>query len=50
MPEIESLDLLMKHGADPAIKNDDGKRPTDIAADGGHEDVARRLAAVERSS
>jgi len=44
-----SLDPLLKHGADPAIKNNDGKRATDIATERGHDDVVRGLAGVERS-
>jgi ankyrin repeat protein len=45
-----SLDLLLKHDADRAIKNNDGKTAADIARERRHEDVARSLAAVERSS
>jgi len=40
-----SLELLMKHRADPSIRNNDGKTAADIAAARGHADVARRLAA-----
>src|SRR2546428_1227186 len=40
-----SLDLLLEHGADRAIKNNDGKTAKDIATERGNEDVARILAA-----
>ena len=40
-----SLDLLQKHGADPAIKNNDEKTATQVATERGHEEVARILAA-----
>src|SRR5438309_8934793 len=40
-----SLELLMKHRADPSIRNNDGKTAADIATARGHADVARRLAA-----
>jgi len=40
-----SLDLLLKYGADRAIKNNDGKTAHDIATERGNEDVARILAA-----
>ena len=39
-----SLELLMKHRADPSIRNNEGKTPQDIAAERGHADVARALA------
>jgi ankyrin repeat protein len=32
----ESLDLLLEHGADPAIKNREGKTAADIARERGH--------------
>ena len=38
-----SLDLLLKHGADPAIRNNDGKTPADIARERGHGEIAERL-------
>jgi ankyrin repeat protein len=40
-----SLDLLLKHGADRAITNNDGKTAADIARERGHGEIAERLAA-----
>ena len=40
-----SLDLLLKHQADPAVKNNDGKVAADVARERGHVDIAERLAA-----
>ena len=40
-----SLDLLLKHRGDPAVKNNDGKTAADIARERGHGDIAERLAA-----
>jgi ankyrin repeat protein len=39
----ESLDLLLKHGADRAIKNNDGKTAADIARERGHQEIADLL-------
>src|SRR2546423_6745774 len=39
-----SLDLLQKHGADPAIKNSEGKIAADIARERGHQEIADLLA------
>jgi ankyrin repeat protein len=39
-----SLDLLLKHGADRAIKNNDGKTAADIAVERGHKDLGKVLA------
>ena len=39
-----SLDLLLKHGADRAIKNNEGKTGADIAGERGHGEIAERLA------
>jgi len=39
-----SLDLLLKHGADRAIKNNDGKTGADIARERGHDEIAKHLA------
>jgi ankyrin repeat protein len=44
-----SLDLLLKHGADPAIKNNDGKRAAGIARERGHQEIADLLAARAKS-
>lgn len=38
-----SLDLLLKHRADPAIKNNDGKTAADIARERGHPEIADLL-------
>jgi len=38
-----SLDLLLEHGADPTIKNDDGKRAADIAGERRHQEIADLL-------
>jgi ankyrin repeat protein len=38
-----SLDLLLKHGADPAIKNNDGKTASDVARQRGHQEIADLL-------
>ncbi len=40
----EGLDLLMRHGADLAIKNNDGKTAAEIARERGHGEIAERLA------
>jgi len=42
--DLASLELLMKHQADPSIRNTDGKTAVDIATERGHPDVARLLA------
>jgi ankyrin repeat protein len=39
-----SLDLLLEHGADAAIKNNDGKTAADIARERGHQEIAERIA------
>src|SRR5438309_10449446 len=39
-----SLDLLLKHGADRAIENNDGKTAADIARERGRGEIAERLA------
>jgi ankyrin repeat protein len=39
-----SLDLLLKHGADPAITNNDGKTAADIATERGTQEIADLLA------
>jgi uncharacterized protein len=40
-----SLDLLMKHRADPSIRNNEGKTAADIARQRGNEEMARALSA-----
>jgi uncharacterized protein len=40
----EMAELLLAHGADPGARAEDGRLPADLAAAGGHEDLARRLA------
>jgi len=39
-----SLDLLLEHGADTSIQNNDGKTASDIARERGHQEIAERLA------
>jgi ankyrin repeat protein len=39
-----SLDLLLEHGADASIKNNDGKTARDIARERGHHEIAEILA------
>src|SRR5437867_11833423 len=41
-----SLDLLVKHGADPAVRNNDGKTAADIARERGNQQIAERLGRV----
>jgi ankyrin repeat protein len=43
-----SLDLLMTHNADPAIRNNEGKTAQDIAIERGNREVAERLAKGSR--
>jgi ankyrin repeat protein len=38
-----SLDLLLEHGADRRIKNNDGKTAADIARDRGHQQISNLL-------
>jgi ankyrin repeat protein len=38
-----SLELLMKHRADPEIKNNDGKTPADLARERGHQEISDLL-------
>jgi ankyrin repeat protein len=38
-----SLDLLLSHDADPAVKNAQGKTAADVASERGHADVARKI-------
>ena len=39
----EMAEALLRHGADPAAGNDDGKIPADVAAGRGHTELARLL-------
>jgi uncharacterized protein len=41
-------ELLMQHGADPALKNDDGKSTIDYARDKGHTEFATWLDSTRR--
>ena len=41
------VDLLLKHGADPAIKNNNEKTAGDIARERGHQEVSDSLASPE---
>ena len=38
-----NLDLPLQHSADPNARNDDGKTPTDLAKEKGHEQIIRKL-------
>jgi ankyrin repeat protein len=38
-----SLDLLLKHGADPGIRNKEGKSAADVARERGHQEIAGLL-------
>lgn len=40
---LEILDILLAHGADPAMKTVDGKSAADLAREHGHESIAARL-------
>lgn len=40
--------LLLSHGADPAAAADDGRTAADFAREGGHAELAERLAAAAR--
>jgi uncharacterized protein len=44
--QVEMVELLMRHGADPFMKDDDGKSAADHARDRGHTALAARLARV----
>jgi ankyrin repeat protein len=39
------VELLLAHGADPALAADDGRTAADFARDGGHVELAARLSA-----
>ncbi|XP_076975759.1 ankyrin repeat and LEM domain-containing protein 1 [Tamandua tetradactyla] len=41
------LELLLSHGADPALRDQDGLRALDLAVEQGHQDCARFLRALE---
>ena len=40
------VELLLKHGANPSAKNDDGITPEQVAQEKGHADLAKRLRAA----
>jgi ankyrin repeat protein len=44
-----SLDLLLEHGADPAIKSADGKTARDLALERGNDEVADALARATKN-
>jgi ankyrin repeat protein len=44
-----SLDLLLKHGADPALTNNEGKTAADIARERGNQEIADLLVARARA-
>lgn len=39
----ELVELLLRHGADPAVRSDDGRSAADLALEKGHQPVATRL-------
>jgi ankyrin repeat protein len=39
------VELLLKHGADPALTNADGKTPAAVAREKGHHEIAALLEA-----
>jgi ankyrin repeat protein len=44
--QAEAVSLLLRHGADPALRDRDGRTAADHAQEGGHDDLAARLAAA----
>jgi ankyrin repeat protein len=40
------IEVLIKHGADPAAKNDKGVTAVQLASEKGHLELARRLGAA----
>jgi ankyrin repeat protein len=44
--QVEMVELLLRHGADPSMKDDDGKTAADHARARGHAALAERLAGV----
>jgi ankyrin repeat protein len=40
------VELLLKYGANPTAKNDDGRTADDLAEEKGHADLAERLRAA----
>lgn len=43
--DLDLVELLLRHGADPAPESDDGKTPADLAREKGHGRVVERLPA-----
>ena len=41
--QMELIELLLQHGADPAVQDSDGRSAADHARARGHEEAARRL-------
>jgi ankyrin repeat protein len=40
------VELLLRHGANPNAKNDDGRTPDEVADEKGHLEIAERLRAA----
>jgi len=40
---LRSRSIASKHGADPAIKNNDGETPADVARERGNQEIFRLL-------
>jgi ankyrin repeat protein len=38
------VEILLEHGADPTLANDDGKTPATVATEKGHKEIAALLA------
>ena len=43
---LDMIDMLLAHGADPAMKTTDGKSAADLAREHGHAEIAARLDAL----
>ena len=41
--QLTSVKILLKHGADPNMKNDNGRTPLDLAKDERHEEMIKEL-------
>lgn len=48
--DVDTVELLLDHGADPSMQTVDNYTPLHIAAKDGHEDIARILLARQESN
>ncbi len=46
---MDLVQLLLAHGADPTARTNDGRSAMDFAKEGGHTDVARLLRTAEQT-